>query len=127
MIVYWSSASGNTHAFVESLGVEALRISKDAGSITVDKPFVLITPTFAAADGRGAIPKAVTHFLNIESNRRLLRGVIGAGNRNFGEMFCIGAREVAAKCKVPMLYKFELRGSHKDSEIVRQGLARFLA
>lgn len=127
MIVYWSSASGNTHAFVEGLGVETLRIGKDAGSMLVTKPFVLITPTFAAADGRGAVPKPVIHFLNVEANRRLLRGVIGAGNRNFGEMYCIGARQVAEKCKVPMLYKFELRGNHKDIEIVRQGLHRFLS
>ena len=41
-------------------------------------PFVLICPTFADGQGRGAVPKQVIKFLNIAENRALLRGVIAA-------------------------------------------------
>ena len=123
-LVYYSSQSGNTHRFVAKLGVPAERIpmSPKDGEVVVDRPFILITPTFAGADGRGAVPKQVIRFLNDPNNRRLLRGVIGSGNINFGPMYAIGGREVSRKCGVPLLYKFELLGTNEDVLAVKNGL-----
>jgi protein involved in ribonucleotide reduction len=64
-------------------------------------------------------------FLNREANRRLLRGVIGAGNTNFGSTFGLAADRIAAKCDVPVLYKFELMGTPEDVRKVNQGLEQF--
>ncbi|MFG6084217.1 class Ib ribonucleoside-diphosphate reductase assembly flavoprotein NrdI [Paracoccus litorisediminis] len=128
MIAYWSSSTGNTAKFVEDLGLPNIRIPNSGEMPVMDQPFVLITPTFADAHGRGAVPKPVILFLNEPANRgALLLGVIGGGNRNFGDLFCIGARVAAEKCGKPVLYKFELRGMGNDIENVRTGMTRLLA
>lgn len=46
-LVYFSSASENTHRFVERVGIPAVRIPlHTADSLRVDEPFVLIVPTY---------------------------------------------------------------------------------
>lgn len=85
----------------------------------VDEPFVLITPTYGGGDLSKAVPKQVIYFLNNPDNRALLRGVITSGNRNFGEAYCFAGTTIAAKCQVPELYRFELLGTARDVEKVR--------
>ena len=89
-----------------------------------DQPYVMICPTYADGEGRGAVPKQVIRFLNDESRRAGLRGVIGAGNRNFGQTFGLAARVIADKCRVPVLYRFELAGTPTDVARVRDGLKK---
>ena len=126
-IVYYSSTSENTHRFVEKLGMQSVRLPVDAGSAPpqVDEPFVLVLPTYGGGGGKGAVPKPVIHFLNNPANRSLIRGVIAAGNTNFGTGYAIAGDIVAAKCAVPFLYRFELLGTDEDVANVRQGLERF--
>lgn len=123
-LVYFSSVSGNTHRFVAKLGFEAHRIPLHAGDPTLEvtEPYVLIVPTYGGGEGRGAVPKQVIRFLNDPANRALVRGVIAAGNTNFGEAYGLAGRIVAAKCQVPFLYQFELMGTPDDVERVREGL-----
>lgn len=121
-MAYYSTSSGNTRRFVERLGIPALCITPGA---RIDRPFVLITPTYADNVGRGAVPKPVIHFLNAPENRALLRGVIAGGNRNFGQFFACAGKVIAAKCGVPELYRFELAGTAEDTDRVRTGLERF--
>lgn len=126
-LIYFSSASGNTERFVARLGLPALRIpiSPKAPMPEPIKPFVLICPSYADGQGRGAVAKQVIHFLNDARRRALLRGVIGTGNRNFGYLFACAGRVVAEKCRVPLLYRFELAGNENDIACVRSGLAQF--
>ncbi|GAA3957486.1 class Ib ribonucleoside-diphosphate reductase assembly flavoprotein NrdI [Gordonia caeni] len=140
LIVYFSSVSENTHRFVQKLGAPLRRIpliDRD-GSFRVDRPYVLISPTYgggkardaggpAAGAGGGYVPKQVIRFLNNEDNRSLIRGVIAAGNTNFGEEFCMAGDIISAKCQVPYLYRFELMGTAEDVERVRAGLTEFAA
>ena len=123
-LVYYSSASGNTARFVARLGLPAQRIPIRPSDPMpqVGAPFVLICPTYADGQGRGAVPKAVIHFLNDPRRRSHLRGVIGAGNRNFGATFALAGRVIAEKCKVPVLWRFELAGTDTDIQKVRAGL-----
>jgi protein involved in ribonucleotide reduction len=51
--------------------------------------------------------------------------VIGAGNTNFGDNYCMAGDIIAAKCKVPHLYRFELMGTPEDVNRVQQGLEEF--
>lgn len=127
-LVYYTSASGNTGTFVSKLGLPSSRIpiSPKTEPLLVDDPYILIVPTYADGEGRGAVAKGIIRFLNNEKNRGLIRGVIGAGNKNFGEMYCRGAKIVAEKCGVELLYKFELLGLEEDFENVRNGVQRFL-
>jgi protein involved in ribonucleotide reduction len=130
-LVYFSSVSENTHRFVQKLGMPAIRIPVH-GRIEVDEPFVLILPTYGGGrangpdpDGGGYVPKQVIAFLNNPHNRSLIRGVIAAGNTNFGAEFCYAGNVVSRKCNVPYLYRFELMGTAEDVEAVRIGLANF--
>ncbi len=52
-------------------------------------------------------------------HRALLRGVICAGNRNFGTNFALAGDVIAAKCNVPVLTRFELGGTDLDIARIR--------
>ncbi|HRM74713.1 MAG TPA: class Ib ribonucleoside-diphosphate reductase assembly flavoprotein NrdI [Paracoccus sp. (in: a-proteobacteria)] len=126
-LVFFSSASGNTARFVARLGLPAGRIpiSPDAEMPAPDQPYVLICPTFADGEGRGAVPKQVIRFLNDPDRRALLRGVIGTGNRNFGATFALSGKVISDKCNVPVLYRFELAGTDLDIARITAGLEKF--
>ena len=126
-LVYFSSASDNTHRFVQKLGLPAQRIPLRPTDpfLHVTEPYVLIVPTYGGGNEGGAVPRQVIKFLNDEDNRALIRGVIAAGNTNFGEAYCIAGDIIAAKCHVPYLYGFELMGTAEDVTSVREGLGRF--
>ncbi|WP_129657394.1 class Ib ribonucleoside-diphosphate reductase assembly flavoprotein NrdI [Rothia halotolerans] len=129
-LVYFSSASENTRRFVERLERTATRIPlrpRIEGRIRVSRPYVLVVPTYGGGERAGAVPKQVGAFLNDPVNRGLLRGVIAAGNTNFGEHYCLAGPVIAAKCRVPELYRFELLGTRRDIDRVDAGLGRFWA
>ena len=91
----------------------------------MEEPFVLVTPTYGGGTDKGAVPKPVIRFLNNAHNRRLIRGVIAAGNANFGTGYGLAGKIIAEKCAVPFLYRFELFGTVEDVDNVRLGLERF--
>ncbi|WP_104179486.1 class Ib ribonucleoside-diphosphate reductase assembly flavoprotein NrdI [Arthrobacter sp. B0490] len=126
-LIYFSSVSDNTHRFVKKLGIRAARmpvLTKEP-TLRATRPYVLVLPTYGGITGKGAVPRQVVKFLNNEQNRDLLRGVIGAGNTNFGETYCLAADIVAAKCDVPVLYRFEVMGTSEDVDRVTKGLEEF--
>lgn len=126
VVVYFSSVSGNTRRFVEKLWARnvALPLHTTAETPVMEEPYVLVVPTYGRPEGAGAVPPQVVKFLNVETNRKLLRGVLGAGNTNFGDKFCIAADKISAKCGVPVLYKFELMGTQEDVNKVNEGLMK---
>ncbi|WP_255470917.1 class Ib ribonucleoside-diphosphate reductase assembly flavoprotein NrdI [Pseudarthrobacter sp. B4EP4b] len=126
-LIYFSSASENTSRFVSKLGREVARIPllpKDA-PLLATRPYVLVVPTYGGTGGEGSVPKQVIRFLNNPQNRQLIRGVIGAGNTNFGDNYCMAGDIIAAKCGVPHLYRFELMGTPDDVTRVNNGLDTF--
>ena len=131
LLVYFSSVSQNTARFIEKLGLRAERIPLFASEpmLLVDEPFVLVTPTYGGGQGRGeergAVPKQVIRFLNVEQNRTLIRGGIAAGNTNFGDAFCAAGDIISRKCHVPHLYRLELFGTSEDVTRVSEGLERW--
>jgi protein involved in ribonucleotide reduction len=124
-IVYFSNYSGNTKRFVEKIDDNnAIRIpiDRDRSSITVNQPYVLFVPTYGGGEGRAAIPRQVRLFLNIKENRKLLKGVVGFGNRNFGEHFCKAADLISAKTGVPVIARVEIFGTEDDVNKVKERL-----
>ena len=99
------------------------------GRIEVDEPYVLMLPTYGGGratpdlNAGGYVPKQVIAFLNNEHNRSLIRGVIAAGNNNFGAEFAYAGDVVSRKCDVPYLYRFELMGTPDDVDAVRAGVS----
>ena len=126
-LVYFSSVSGNTKRFIEKLGRPAARIPLHARdeALHAKEPFVLVVPTYGGGDGKGAVPKQVIRFLNDPRNRALIRGVIAAGNTNFGTAYGLAGDIIAAKCHVPHLYRFEVFGTPDDVRAVNDGLDAF--
>lgn len=127
LVVYFSSVTRNTDRFIRKLPVRSVRLPVKTSETApeIHEPYVLAVPSYGRPDGAGSVPPQVVKFLNRPANRDHLLGVIGAGNTNFGPLFCVAAEKVAAKCRVPLLYKFELMGTDEDVTRVTQGLDTF--
>ena len=128
--VFYSSKTGNTKRLLDSAGLAALRLPQAPEAVVpcVDAPFVLVTPTFGDAQGKGAVPKAVIRFLNVASNRQWLRAVVACGDRNFGQNFASAGDVIAHKCAVPLLLRIEGAGASGDwqrLQAIDQHLSRF--
>ena len=127
LLVYFSSASENTHRFVGKLGYRSARLPLRRGDepLVVDEEYVLVVPTYGGGSVKGAVPKQVIAFLNDPHNRSLCRGVISSGNTNFGEAYCLAGDIIASKLDVPLLYRYELLGTNMDVARVKEGLEDF--
>lgn len=126
LIVYFSSSSENTHRFVQRLGLPAVRIPlNERERIQVDAPYILIVPSYGGGGTACAVPRQAIRFLNDPHNRQRIRGVIAAGNRNFGDAYGRAGDVIAQKCGVPYLYRFELMGTPTDVDNVRKGVNEF--
>jgi protein involved in ribonucleotide reduction len=128
-IVYFSNHSGNTKRFVERVDDGTFNIHRipiDFGTNSSDfiapAPYVLFVPSYGGGSERSAIPRQVRRFLNVLENRDLLRGVVGLGNRNFGNHFCKAAELISAKTGVPVIAKIEIFGTEEDVYKVKERL-----
>jgi protein involved in ribonucleotide reduction len=122
-IVYFSNYSGNTKRFVQKLNFEShqIPVKWDAEEpLLVGVEYVLVVPTYGAGKDDYAVPRSVIKFLNIPENRNLARGVIGTGNTNFGENYCLAAEIISDKLEVPLLARVEILGTPEDVEQVTE-------
>lgn len=126
-LIYFSSASEYTHRFVQKLDLGSARIPlySTEPELIATEPYVLLIPTYGGENGKRSVLPQILKFLRSEQNRRLLQGIIGSGNTNFGAAYCLAAKKVAAKCNVPVLYTFELMGTSEDVLKVKEGLDTF--
>lgn len=127
MIVYFSTKSENTHRFVQRLELPAVRIPilaiDEIPEISED--YILITPTYGGGEVKGAVPPAVVRFLKAHKNKDHIRGVIAAGNTNFGAAFCMAGKVISRNCNVPYLDRFEMTGTDADLQRIRMGVMKF--
>lgn len=126
-LIYYSSSSENCRRFIDKLALPSTRLPVDARAETLlaTQPYILLLPTYGGGGTAGAVPKSVINFLNVATNRQLIKGVIAAGNTNFGAAYAIAGQIVADKCQVPYLYRFELLGTEEDVRRIREGLNQF--
>ena len=115
LIVYWSSNSGGTKRVAEALGTDTVELAGYDGA----SPYVLACPTYDQPRG-GFTPKPVQQFL--EEHAHLMVGVIGLGNRNFGEKYCQAAYDISKQFNVPVLWRIEIMGSQEDLTVVDSGM-----
>ena len=115
LIVYWSSNSGGTRRVAESLNTDTVELADYDGI----SPYVLACPTYDQPRG-GFTPKPVQQFL--EEHAHLMVGVIGLGNRNFGEKYCQAAYDISKQFNVPVLWRIEIMGSQEDLTVVDSGM-----
>ena len=116
LIVYWSSNSGGTRRVAESLNTDTVELADYDGT----SPYVLMTPTYDQPRG-GFTPKPVQTFL--DKHAHLMVGVLGLGNRNFGEKYCQAAHDISKQFNVPVLWRIEIMGSQEDLTVVDLGMS----
>jgi protein involved in ribonucleotide reduction len=110
MKVVYASLTGNVKRFTNNLPFESVQIPR-VGNLVVNEPFVLIIYT----TGHGQIPKEVVNFMNHSINASNIVGVVGSGNRNWGEeWFCYSAKTVAKEFNIPLLHTIENSGYPSD-------------
>lgn len=124
-LVYFSNTSNNTGRFVEKLNLPSTKIPikwDESSPLVMTGEYVLVVPTYGGGNDIHTVPKQVKKFLNIETNRDLLRGVVGTGNTNFGSHYCKAAEMISAKLGVPLLYRVEITGTPDDVDQVKERL-----
>ena len=117
LIVYWSSNSGGTRRVAEALDTDTVELADYDGK----SPYVLACPTYDQPRG-GFTPRPVQQFL--EEHAHLMVGVLGLGNRNFGEKYCQAAHDISKQFNVPVLWRIEIMGSQEDLTIVDSGMTQ---
>lgn len=117
-IAYYSR-TGNVKAFVERYlnEYETVDISEVKA---INTPYVLITPTYDF----GQVPEVVTKWLR--NNNGCMIGVIASGNRNWGDLYGHAGDIISDLYEVPLIAKFELRGTIADGMHVEYELGRLL-
>mgnify|MGYP000867818990 CR=1 FL=1 len=137
------SLSGNTESFVSRLkdyllsqheGIEVEKIHiKDLVKegqefFEMEHPYVAFLPTYLEG-GNGVdngdveiLTTPVGDFIAYGDNASKCFGVVGSGNRNFNNQYCLTAKQYSQEFGFPVLYNFELRGLdidiHKVSSII---------
>ena len=135
------SIEGNTRSFADKLQnyangmhdqnnsypkVELKEISDQSDFENETIPYFISVPTYLT--GGNGIDSGVTElmtnsfgeYLAYEDNAKYCWGVIGSGNRNFNEQYCLTARRYAEQFNAPFIADFELRGTGRDVERIYQ-------
>ncbi|WEV54729.1 class Ib ribonucleoside-diphosphate reductase assembly flavoprotein NrdI [Leuconostocaceae bacterium ESL0723] len=124
--VLYATIEGNTQAFIDKLDavarqagdqLDAQLIGDETEYAQEERPFVVIVPTYLTG-GTGDGPEveeimtnALGEYVEFGHNRQLIKGVIGAGNRNFNVQYVLTGKRYAEKFGVPLIADFELRGN----------------
>ena len=135
------SLSGNTASFIkrlsaflqerhENVEIEQVDI-KDM--VKEERPFYAMSQSFVAflptylEGGNGLdngdveiLTNDLGDFIAFEENYKRCFGIVGSGNRNFNNQYCLTAKQYAERFDFPVLDTFELRGLNED--VKRVGL-----
>ena len=131
------SLSGNTESFVtrlkaylleqyENIEVEKIHIKdlvkEGENFFEMANPYVAFLPTYLEG-GNGVdngdveiLTNPLGDFIAAHDNHKRCFGIIGSGNRNFNNQYCLTAKQYSQRFGFPMLGDFELRGTQSDIE-----------
>ncbi|WP_445447448.1 class Ib ribonucleoside-diphosphate reductase assembly flavoprotein NrdI [Enterococcus lactis] len=144
MNILYISISGNTRAFAKHLAeyaekmhaedpvnseVTLKEIHENSDFTKETEPFFTFVPTYL--DGGNGLDNGDTEiltetmreYLEYEDNHKLCLGVVGSGNKNFNNQYCLTAKQYAQRFGFPFLADYELRGTPSDVTRVYQILA----
>ncbi|WP_137598137.1 class Ib ribonucleoside-diphosphate reductase assembly flavoprotein NrdI [Paucilactobacillus kaifaensis] len=131
------SIEGNTRSFMERFSayasqqhaidssqpeVVAREVTEQTDFTDEREPFFVSVPTYL--EGGNGIDSGVKElmtnvlgeYIQYHNNARQCVGVIGSGNRNFNEQYCLTAKRYAQRFNAPFIADFELRGTSNDIE-----------
>ncbi len=135
MNILFISIEGNTRSFLtrlqafakqqHSINSQNLTINlKEITDQTVpeaeDKNFFAFVPTYLDG-GNGfdsgfneLMTNALGEYIASNNNADKCIGVVGSGNKNFNEQYCLTARKYCDQFDAPFLADYELRGTDED-------------
>ena len=127
------SLTGNTKSFVTRLKtyleqhlsnpITPINIKElNHQTFPITSPFVAFLPTYLEG-GNGIdngdveiLTNPLGEFIAAHDNHLNCMGIVGSGNRNFNDQFCLTARQYSQRFGFPVLDEFELRGLQDDVE-----------
>lgn len=138
------SIAGNTQSFVDDLVdyaekmhqldndnplISEKEITDETDFTDETEAYFAFVPTYL--DGGNGIDNGVKElmtnslgeYIAYHNNRQLCLGVVGSGNRNFNEQYCLTARRYAQDYGFEMIDDYELRGNSKDCERIYTNMA----
>jgi len=141
--ILFISIEGNTRNFVSNLTdyaaaqhatdaslptIAATEISEASDLVAETTPYFCFVPTYL--NGGNGIDNGVKElmtnvlgeYIAYGNNARYLLGVVGSGNRNFNEQYCLTAKRYAKQFNAPFVANYELRGVPADEKRVYQAL-----
>ena len=121
LTLVYISLSGNTQSFVKRMsdylslnhGINCRQINiKELNHETfqVDEPFGVDNGDVEI------LTNPLGDFIAAHDNHKRCFGIIGSGNRNFNNQYCLTAKQYSQRFGFPMLGDFELRGTQSDIE-----------
>lgn len=144
MNILYISIEGNTRSFIKRLTgfakqqsmisednplIAAREIGPETIPASESKPFFVFIPTYLTG-GNGIdsgyteiMTNALGEYIEEGNNAKYCIGVVGSGNRNFNEQYCLTARKYAHLFNAPFLDSYELRGTSRDVERIYGVLA----
>ena len=143
------SLSGNTDSFVKRLRDYLLLNTKlkEVNLLNVKElvknnipfneasnNFVAFLPTYLEG-GNGIdngdkeiLTTPLREYIRYKDNYKKCLGIVGSGNKNFNNQYCLTAKQYSQEFGFPVLYNFELRGLdidiHKVSSIIENILSQ---
>lgn len=141
--ILFISIEGNTRNFVEHLTayaqtqhdadatqptIDATEISEASDFTPETTPYFCFVPTYL--DGGNGIDNGVKElmtnvmgeYIDFGDNATHLIGIVGSGNRNFNEQYCLTAKRYAKRFNAPFIANYELRGVPADEKRVYQAM-----
>jgi len=112
VLVYFSG-TGMTDRLVNKINIggafDTLRIK--TGKENIDRPYILITPTYF----NGAVPVQIDRFLG---HNEPPTSVIGTGNKQWGLDYCGAGVKIASRYHIPLIAKVEQAGHYQEIESI---------
>ncbi|HJA23680.1 class Ib ribonucleoside-diphosphate reductase assembly flavoprotein NrdI [Limosilactobacillus coleohominis] len=137
--ILYISIEGNTRSFLKRLQAFAkqqhsinsrdLEINlKEITDQTLpeaeEKNFFAFVPTYLDG-GNGfdsgfteLMTNALGEYIDSHDNYKKCLGIVGSGNKNFNEQYCLTARMYSKKFNTPFLADYELRGTDEDIDTI---------
>jgi protein involved in ribonucleotide reduction len=142
--ILYISIAGNTRSFVNDLVdfaekmhdedqtnplIDLKEITDETEFESETEPYFAFVPTYL--DGGNGVDNGVKElmtnalgeYIAYYHNRRLCLGVVGSGNRNFNEQYCLTARRYAYTYGFEMIDDYELRGTNVDCRRIYNNMA----
>ncbi|KRK32449.1 class Ib ribonucleoside-diphosphate reductase assembly flavoprotein NrdI [Loigolactobacillus bifermentans] len=133
--ILYTSISGNTKEFVESLQAYAAKEHKidtdlplidltEISDVTPDHeettPYFAFVPTYLSSSNGikngddELLTEALGEYISYKDNRKFCLGVIGSGDPLYEDQYVLTARQYSEKFGFPVLADYEQGGNDKD-------------